>query len=318
MDERPDRRSDGELAAALVDRVKDTRDRVSVFGIVPPSREASLSQAARLVSSLWPQFGDCSPFFVPDEPLLTQMRLPYHGRVDVFHPSGALTALMYAPASRTPIVPDEQKLDAAPYVREAEEHARTIAQEFGIAGDDLHLEGRFNRKGQGTSLPNENRRPEQTPVAVFEVLSSFRRHLDGLPVLGRASVHVGIGVGSEIIRWGADLRKVENDPFTVASVIDPEAGARRVLDELAWRRPERPCGLDDFEPKAFRLGYVSLGRRYEQRVMQPAWVAILSPRGNTTMGQVIAVPAAERAYEPIIPRDRGAGVLESLAGTGVR
>jgi hypothetical protein len=103
-----------------------------------------------------------------------------------------------------------------------------------------------------------------------------------------------------VTKWGIDWRRVESKPFTHATVIDPEKGAADVLDELAWRRPERPFTLDDFEPASFTLGYFSASRRSEQYVMQPVWVAVLRPRGGTTIGQVVAVPAAPHTFEPIL------------------
>jgi hypothetical protein len=45
------------------------------------------------------------------------------------------------------------------------------------------------------------------PTALFEVLAAFRRYFEGLPVLGRASVHVALGAGEMVTRWGIDWGK---------------------------------------------------------------------------------------------------------------
>jgi hypothetical protein len=82
-------------------------------------------------------------------------------------------------------------------------------------------------------------------------------------------------------------------------IISPEEGAKRILDELFWRRPERPFTLADFEVKAFTLGYMSFSRRRVQFVMQPVWLAVLAPRAPMSMGTVVAVAAAPQAFEPM-------------------
>ena len=73
-----------------------------------------------------------------------------------------------------------------------------------------------------------------------------------------------------------------------------------LMSDIWWRRPERPFTLKDFEPQSFELGYFSGSRRRVQSVMQPVWVAVLKPRAPMTMGQVVVVPAAPNAFEPII------------------
>ena len=112
-------------------------------------------------------------------------------------------------------------------------------------------------------------------------------------------MHVGVGGDSQVTRWGIDWRRVRPAPFAQTEVVTPEEGAKRVLNDLSWRRPERPFTLKDLEPKSFTLGYLSLSRRREQFVMQPVWLAVLAPSGGTTMGHVVAVPAAPQAFEPI-------------------
>jgi hypothetical protein len=313
------REPDRDLLGALVAHAKDHRDRLPVFNVVQPARDALLARARSLLDIIWPQFGDCTPFLSGDGLVLARLRLPNNGNVDVFHPSGALAASMHALHARTPIGSDERELVRDPLVKLGERLAMTIAKQHGIAGDALRLESLWERKAQGTRLPQEKGGlAAKTAVAVLEVLSSFRRYVEGMPVLGRASVYVGVGANTEVIRWGADLRIVEPEPVTVAPVIDAAAGARRVLEDLALRRPERPVTLEDFEPDSFQLGYISLGRRREQFVMQPVWVAVLTPRGSTTMGHVVAVPASERTFEAIAQGGRAAGALAAIAARAAR
>ncbi len=286
--------AESDLLAALAKKAEGYRDRVPVFHIAQPSAAESVHQAQALASLVWNEFTECG--LRPDNVGSFQSRivLPNSGRVDVFHPSGAIAASMRNPVSRKPIAVDERRADRKALTGVTERIAATIAKGQIGPDDQLRFESLWQKKGQGTTLKGE-----KSPVALFEVLGAFRRYLHGLPVLGRASIHVGLGGGSQVTQWGIDWRRVRPEPFAQAAVISPEEGAKRMLDDLFWRRPERPFTLEDFEVKGFTLGYLSLSRRRQQFVMQPAWVAVLAPRSRMGMGHVVAVPAAPRAFEPI-------------------
>jgi hypothetical protein len=66
---------------------------------------------------------------------------------------------------------------------------------------------------------------------------------------------------------------------------------------------------EDFHPASFTLGYMSAGRRAEQFVMQPVWVAVLTPARDTTMGHVVAVPAATKPFGTLAAPRRGANAV---------
>lgn len=283
-----------DLVSALVDRADGVLDRAPVLHIEQPSVDDSIALAQSTARFVWNQFGECS--LLPEHvgATLSRMRLPNEGRVDVFHSSGAIAAYMHPPTSRQPLTTDERHADRKALSAVAERIAETIAQPHVSADDELRFESRWELKGQGVTLKGE-----KSPVALFELLGAFRRYLHGLPVLGRASIHVALGGGSVVTRWGIDWRRVRTKPIAETEIISPEKGAKRVLDDLFWRRPERPFTLADFEVDAFTLGYLSLSRRRLQFVMQPAWLAVLAPRAPMTMGTIVAVPAAPQSFEPL-------------------
>lgn len=307
---------DGDLIAALARRAEGYRDRVPVFRIEQPNTEKLLRQARTVVNLLWPQFGDCSLRPEVVGAIMTMMHLPDEGHVDVFHPSGAIAGRMRTRTSRVPIATDERSADRKALISKTERIAADIAKQYVRGGEELRFESLWEVKGQGVTLKGE-----KTPVALFEFVGAFRRYLHGLPVWGRASVHVGIGGGSELTQWGVDWRHVRPEPFAHTPVVSPEEGAKRVMGDMWWRRPERPFTLDDFEPKSFSLGYVSLPRRREQGVMQPAWVAVLRPRKPMSMGHIVIVPAAPHAFEPLdrparTPTVAGRTTVMQAAGSG--
>ncbi len=283
-----------DLLSALVKRAEGFVDRAPVFHIEQPSVEDSVGQARAAARFAWNQFGECS--LRPDivGATLSRMQLPNEGRVDVFHPSGAIAAYMHPPTSRQPITPNERLADRKALTVLTQRFAESIAKSHLTSDEQLRFESLWELKGQGVTLKGE-----KSPVALFEVLGAFRRYLHGLPVLGRASIHVALGGGSLVTRWGIDWRRVRTKAFAETAIISPEEGAKRVLDDLFWRRPERPFTLADFEVNAFTLGYLSFSRRRVQFVMQPTWLAVLAPRAPMTMGTVVAVAATPQAFEPL-------------------
>ena len=283
-----------DLLSALVKRAEGFLDRAPVLHIEQPSVEDSVAQAGSAARSVWLQFGDCS--FRPEyvSTTMSRVRLPNEGRVDVFHSSGAIAAYMHPPTSQQPLTANERLADRKALSALAQRVAESIARTHLTSDEQLRFESLWELKGQGVTLKGV-----KSPVALFEVLGAFRRYLHGLPVLGRASVHVALGGGSLVTRWGIDWRRVRSKPFAETEIISPEEGAKRVLDDLFWRRPERPFTLADFEVKAFTLGYLSFSRRRVQFVMQPTWLAVLAPRAPMGMGTVVAVAAAPQAFEPL-------------------
>jgi hypothetical protein len=291
--------TDGDLVAALVKLAKGYRDSVPVFKIQQPVPKDSIANAQRLLVLLWPQFGDCNPFTNVSNGLLTQMRLPSEGRMDIFHPSGAIAATTRPLSVRKPIGTDETKVDRKPLVAAATKVASVIAKSRIASNEEMRFESTWEWKATGETIARGKEPVNKLPTALFEVLVAFRRYLEGLPVLGRASVHLALGAGEIVTRWGIDWRPVKKEPMTHTSVLDPSEGAKRVMDDLFWRRPERPFTLKDFEPKSFELAYFSLSRRREQSIMQPAWITVLAPRAPMTMGRVVVVPAAPQSFEPM-------------------
>ncbi len=284
---------DSELLAELTKSAQGYRDRVPVFHVLKPSVEESVQQARSVAALIWNEFMNCAMRPVIG-PAIARMQLPHEGHVDVFEASGAIAATMRSTAARKPIVGDESKADRKGLAAVAQKMAATIAERYVATDDQLRFESTWEKKGQGVTTQGE-----KTPVALFEVLNAFRRYLHGLPVLGAASVYVSLGAGTEVTTWGIDWRRVRSTPFAHTAVVSPDEGAQRVLNDLWWKRPERPFSSKDFEVKSFSLGYLSHSRWHEQFVMQPAWVAVLAPRGSMSMGHVVAAAAAPQAFEPI-------------------
>jgi hypothetical protein len=270
--------------------------------------EQQLARVPALAGLFWDLIGDCSPVFMPDPEIQSMARfvLPEDRRVNVFTPSGAIDAFIAPASMRQPIADDESRADRKAIHANLRELAERVARHFITEGEEVKPERLWETKARGLTMKRES-----SPVALLEVLGSLRRYVHGLPVLGRASIHVAVGAGNEVTRWGVDWRPRDGDAVAEAEVIDPDEGARRILAELRTRSAERKGRDDVSEPERMTLGYLSMPRRVEQRVLQPVWVAILPPRKATTIGMVVAVPAAPSAFEPLGFPGRLAGLRET-------
>ena len=224
---------------------------------------------------------------------MARIQLPEDGNVNIYTPSGAIDAFITSAASRPPLADDERCAERTKIHARLREVAENLTKDFITDGEELRPERLRETKARGETMKRES-----SLTALLEVVGSLRRYLHGLPVLGRASVHVALAAAHEVTKWGVDWRSRDSDALTETELVDADEGAKRVLAELHNRQPESGKSLD-LEPEQMTLGYLSMPRRYEQRVLQPAWVARFRPRGGSTMGVVVAVPASPTAFEPI-------------------
>jgi hypothetical protein len=279
---------------ALASRAQSYRERAPVHRVQAIPFDDQIKRAALLGGLVWDLRGDCEPRVVADQsPGMARIQLPEDGNVNVYTPSGAIDAFITSTASRPPLATDERRADRTNIRARLREAAEKLAKHLITDGEELRPERLWETKARGETV-----RKESSPTALLEVVGSLRRYLHGLPVLGRASVHVGLAGAHEVTKWGVDWRPRDGDAFSETEVVDPDEGAQRVLAELRNRRPESGES-PDLEPEEMTLGYLSMPRRYEQRVLQPAWVARFRPTGTSTMGVVVAVPAAPTAFEPL-------------------
>jgi hypothetical protein len=293
---RTEPRVDPELAAALVKQTVGYRDRAPVLQVEAVEPQRAVKAALSVAPRIWPWLDECRFRVNPTQSAGTlALMAPGNGRVNVYLPSGAVEARLASPTGTKPIASDEQTAKRELIRARAQETAEILSKSHVGAEDEMRFERLWETKARGVTLKGET----ATPTALFGVTAVFRRWLHGLPVLGRPSIQVAVGSENTVRQWAVDWRRVRSTPVANSSVIDPQAGAMRLLEDIAWRRPEKPFTLDDFAPVRFALCYATQGRRSEQRVFQPVWLAILEPRGFTSMGIVTIVPAAPQAFEPI-------------------
>jgi len=299
---------DREQSRALAARAQHYRERVPVYRLDLPPADQQFKLALSLAGHFWDLIGDCSPVFMPDPPLTTMARMhfPEGGRMNVFTPSGAMEAFVTTAGTAPPLADDESRFDRTPIHARLRETAETLAKYFLREGEELKPERLWETKARGMTMKRETSR-----TALLAVTGSLRRWVHGLPVLGRASIHVTLGGEQRVTRWGVDWRGRADTAFTDADVVDPDEAAKRILLQLRAQSADGRKEAAAAEPEELTLGYLSMSRRVEQRVLQPAWVARFRPAKGTTMGKIIAIPAGTGSYEPLGFPGRGPSLAMS-------
>jgi hypothetical protein len=271
--------------------------RAEILPLDTPPRNKLIKSSIATAARIWPWFDEC---FIRPELVETagvaMFRVVEDGRLQVFEASGAVAAAIVGVENRKPLAKDEASVHQDELIRLTERTANDLAESRLTADEELRFERLWRMKAQGVTFNGE-----RSAVALLQATAAFRRYVRGLPVLGRASINVTLGgANAAVTRWGIDWRRVGGKAIGETDVVEPAEGARRALADLQRRRPERPATLADFKPRALQLGYVSLPRRQAQSLLEPAWVAILDPAGKqTSMGEVIAVPAVPDRSEPL-------------------
>lgn len=284
------------LAQALVDRVSNFRKTAPVFNLVQRPLETLERDALEFGRRFAADWGtDERRGDLQRGRQSTVVVFPHDTTVKLFHASGAMIA-------RRALAPGTHLFTQTPAKDSLISRAVDVVRRLvpGAAGgttERLDFERLWQIKAAGR---------QQSGKEGYEVLcravGAFRRFVHDLPVLGRASVFVKLAAGDVVEAAGSDWRACEERAFDEAPVIDPSEGASRVVAELASAAGHAHISAEYYEPDFFGLGYLSFPKRRVQSVLQPVYVALLHPRGWTTLGRVVVVPATDRAYEPIARR----------------
>ncbi len=259
-----------------------------VLQLEPPNEESVMARASVWAGLSIPDFIKCRLNELPTvSSSMASYRFSNGGVLSVYPQSGAAEASLTEAWRDGPIAPNEQKADRKglrPYI---DRMANALAATELLPDEELRIETFWEIRGDSVTLKGE-----RGPTALLSVVGAYRRYVRGLPVLGRASVHVKFGAGNKLTGWGVDWRRRTGKTVESAKLVEADEAARRISTELSRVRLERPVDLDEVRVESFQLGYFSAGRLAPQRLFQPAWVAVLGPRPGTSMGKVVVVPAS--------------------------
>ncbi|MGJ7916030.1 hypothetical protein ACI48D_11190 [Massilia sp. LXY-6] len=142
-----------------------------------------------------------------------------------------------------------------------------------------------------------DRAGKQSETTLFRAIGAYRQFIGTIPVLGAASAAVQVAGDGQLDTLAILTRPANGEVLERAAVIEPQAGARRVLAQLSALLGQRDMPADAFESASMQFGYLDLGKRKPQRVLAPAYVAkIVLRHRRVRQAYVLAVAATERPY----------------------
>jgi len=281
------------LVRALGDRVSNYRKTAPVFNLIQRPLEVLERDALEFGRRFTAGSGDTGARadLRRDKHSSTAL-FPNGTTVKLFHGSGAMIA-------RTVLTPAAHLFTQAPPKDTLISRSKDVVRRLGLGQsggpmERLDFERLWQIKAAGR---------QQNGTGGYEVLcravGAFRRFVHDLPVLGRASVFVKLAADDVVEAAGSDWRACEERAFEEAPVIDPFEGASRVVAELTMAAGRTHVSAEHYDVDFFGLGYVSFPKRRVQSILQPVYVAMLQPRGWTSLGRIVVVAATDGAYEPI-------------------
>lgn len=260
--------------------------------------QGGLQARARRFVSLLAEGGDC-----PHDGAGTLMQhadrtvahLPDGARAQVYHASGALRYVSgLAPAQAAFARAAERVPERDTLVRALEERAHQLAlSDWAGPRTELRFERLFQTRGQGV----DPRTGQGADATLFRAIGAWRQYIDGIPVLGAASVALRLAGDGTLDGLALAIRPGNGEVLERAAVIDAEAGARQVVTQLAVLLGQKEFAGGLLESASLQFGHLDLGKRKPQRVLAPAYVARVVLRHKTVrQAYVLAVRATERAY----------------------
>lgn len=282
-----------ELQRALVNVVSSYRERVPIYRIHPRDPEELEEEAVDLGRRFHSTYSkDEFRFDVASRRQGIVARLQAGGQVRAYAESEALEA--------------RRRLGPLADFGPVEVSRETLAESVARVASALNLQ-RLTRRQQAMKLERvvaikssgTTVRGERGPVTLSRAVGAYRRYIQDLPVWGRPSASISVGRENMVDRVSLDWRRIFEEPVDYTSVIDPEEGAKQVVEQMrAWVNGGE-VGLKHYRPESFALGYLSLGKRRIQTVMQPVYFAVLKPSIAGIMGRVVVVAAGRILYEPL-------------------
>lgn len=222
----------------------------------------------------------------------TLIQLAGGARCVLYHASGAL---QFSAGSAPFHAPFERVEDREVLMRHVTEAATrlNISNWVGDNGS-LAFERLFQSKGQGA-----DRNARASEPVLFRATGTWRHAIDGVPVLGAASVALTLAGDGKLDALSLRVRPAVSEKLDSAPIIAPELAARQIATRLAsvlGNAKDRLPG-DVIQSATMRFGYVDLGKRKAQRVLAPVFLAQVVLRHRLeSQGYVFAVPATERHY----------------------
>ncbi|PWF49074.1 hypothetical protein [Massilia glaciei] len=167
------------------------------------------------------------------------------------------------------------------------------------AGDQgkIAFERLWQMKAQGA-----DRDANMSEPVLTRVVGAYRHFVDGIPVLGAASVALRLAGSGALDSMSVQVRASASETLERVRIIDQELAARQISLQLSslLGQAKEPLPRDVIESYGMQFGYINLGKRHAQRVLAPVFMAQVSLRHKLErQAYVLVVAATEKSYLPI-------------------
>lgn len=225
----------------------------------------------------------------------TLVRLPQGAHAVLYHASGSvklssgigeMESLFKEPEPKKQLVERTEAMLGSLGLREQLGRGETLA---------------FERLWQIKACAADRNGKTVEPV-LCRAVGAFRHHVEGIPVLGPASVAVQLAAQGEFDRLSILMRSPQGETLERVKPIHPERAARSIAQQLAAQFADSK-GEIEFECRdGMRFGYLSLPKRKVQRLLAPVYIATINVAHETErQGLVLVVPATDKSYLPLNP-----------------
>jgi hypothetical protein len=221
-------------------------------------------------------------------------------RAVVFHRSGAFVVKLGIPAHERLFTDDPGDEELIGLVEQTFDRLglRTLIPEE----DQLSFERLWRVKAAGWDRAGRSSEP-----VLCRAIGAYRHFVHGLPVYGRASVLIELTGDGDLASVGMSMRRLADDGGGEIVAEAPVRPARDAAEEAAEEMVRAFGGLDDLRgtrlvADSFRFGYFSFGRRREQDVLAPFYIATVAVDGaDERSAHMVVVRGSADKYLQIPP-----------------
>jgi len=216
-------------------------------------------------------------------------------RAVLYHQSGAMK---YASGLAPFDALFEKMPDKETLIRSVEETAKRLAiSEWAGKQGEIRFERLWQTKAQGT-----DRNGRSSDPVLCRVVGAYRHFIEGIPVLGAASVALELAGSGAIDSMQVQVRPSAQTTVDKTRVLNPELAAIQINAQLASQLGVGTDGISTelIQSMSMQYGYLNLGKRKAQRVLAPAYVAqVVLQHKDERQAYMFAVSATEKSYLPI-------------------
>lgn len=280
---------------SLMSKLESVPDKAEVFELKTPDIDVLHRRGQQLMSGI----ADHSSCNVERGDWIshsdsTFVRLPRGASAVFFHASGAMQL-------NTGLAPMEALFDKMQQDEQLRKIVQGVAKKLNIRQwvsetEELRFERLWKIKACAA-----DRDGNATEPVLCRAVGAYRHYINDLPVLGAASVAVSIANEGQLDSLSVMARQNSGKVIDSVKPISPEQAADKVLQRLQRQMGNNKLSMEHVEvTQPMQFGYLSLGKRKAQHILEPAYVVSLSINGQEdAQGYMFAIEGTDSPYMPL-------------------